>query len=331
MYRLNTISSTLKSVLSNVDFIRTAANTLHNAIYKNNYFVRSLQPCMPVKYRCHKILRETKKYYLLAVSLPTLLKSIFHDDEDKDEKTSIIMALKRSQLLIESKEFAKAEQMLHVALHQAQTVQCYEAITYIYDVMANLAFETGDYRKAETLFTTLLQRLISNGVSENDMRVIHISLKMAYIFDQSGETKKAKLGYMFCLEHLQSHIEQNPEDIDALSFLIVTLDCKTLHGDKYKETVRLLHTLGYICYLQEKYDEAMNYLSAAVEIGKDLNIYDLGYMNVSLGYVFLQKGLYNEAKRLCQEGRKIADNHHDNDTLSYADNCLNQVKKLLSL
>ncbi|XP_025159454.1 tetratricopeptide repeat protein 19 homolog, mitochondrial isoform X3 [Harpegnathos saltator] len=282
--------------------------------------------------------------------------SIFHDDEDKDEKTSIIMALKRSQLLIESKEFAKAEQMLHVALHQAQTVQCYEAITYIYDVMANLAFETGDYRKAETLFTTLLQRLISNGVSENDMRVIHISLKMAYIFDQSGETKKAKLGYMFCLEHLQSHIEQNPEDIDALSFLIVTLDwygqllalqseyseaydhlfhayniSKTLHGDKYKETVRLLHTLGYICYLQEKYDEAMNYLSAAVEIGKDLNIYDLGYMNVSLGYVFLQKGLYNEAKRLCQEGRKIADNHHDNDTLSYADNCLNQVKKLLSL
>ncbi|EFN78916.1 hypothetical protein EAI_12043, partial [Harpegnathos saltator] len=98
--------------------------------------------------------------------------------------------------------------------------------------------------------------------------------------------RKAKLGYMFCLEHLQSHIEQNPEDINSLSFLIVTLDwygqllvlqceyseaydhlfqtyniSKMLHGDKYEEKACLHHTLGYICYLQEKYDEAMNYLS----------------------------------------------------------------------
>lgn len=79
--------------------------------------------------------------------------------------------------------------MLHVALHQAQTIQHYDSITYVYDVMANLAFDTGDYKKAETLFVTVLQRLMSNGALENDMRVIHISLKMAKLFEHLNEMK----------------------------------------------------------------------------------------------------------------------------------------------
>lgn len=79
--------------------------------------------------------------------------------------------------------------MLHLALRQAQTLQHDAAVTYIYDVMANLAFDTGDYRKAETLFVSVLQRLISKGTSENDMKVIHISLKMAKVFENMGEIK----------------------------------------------------------------------------------------------------------------------------------------------
>lgn len=79
--------------------------------------------------------------------------------------------------------------MLHVALHQAQTIQHHDAITYIYDVMANLAFDTGDYHKAETLFITVLQRLMLNGATEDDMRIIHISLKMAKVFEHLKEIK----------------------------------------------------------------------------------------------------------------------------------------------
>lgn len=79
--------------------------------------------------------------------------------------------------------------MLHIALHQAQTIQHYEAITYIYDVMANLAFETKDYPKAQKLFVTVLQRLMSKGVLENDTRVIHISLKMAKVLENLGQVK----------------------------------------------------------------------------------------------------------------------------------------------
>jgi len=89
--------------------------------------------------------------------------------------------------LLQKGQFDKAEQMLHLALRQAQTIQHYDAITYIHDAMANLAFDIGDYHKAQTLFISVLQRLMVNGVSENDMKVIHISLKLAKVFEYLKE------------------------------------------------------------------------------------------------------------------------------------------------
>lgn len=77
--------------------------------------------------------------------------------------------------------------MLHVALRQAQALQNQNAITYIYDLMANVAFETKQLKKAETLFLLVLERLLSNGVTQNDLKIIHISLKLANIYEKTGD------------------------------------------------------------------------------------------------------------------------------------------------
>lgn len=77
--------------------------------------------------------------------------------------------------------------MLHVALRQAQSLQNQNAITYIYDLMANVAFETKQFKKAETLFLLVLERLLSNGVTQNDLKIIHISLKLANIYEKTGD------------------------------------------------------------------------------------------------------------------------------------------------
>lgn len=79
--------------------------------------------------------------------------------------------------------------MLHVALRQAQQLQNYDGITYVYDVMANLAFEIGDIKKAQKLFKSVMQRLISTGTPENDIKIIHMSLKMAKLYEATGESK----------------------------------------------------------------------------------------------------------------------------------------------
>nr|XP_012229829.1 PREDICTED: tetratricopeptide repeat protein 19 homolog, mitochondrial isoform X2 [Linepithema humile] len=247
--------------------------------------------------------------------------------------------------------------MLHLALRQAQTIQHYDAVTYVYDVMANLAFDTEDYHKAEKLFVSVLQRLMSNGASEDDMRVIHISLKMAKVFEHMKEIKKADQGYKFCMEHLQSHIEKDPENKDAILLQGMTFDwyarmllsqsrhteafnyflqaydiCKKINGEEHEQTVILLNDLGTVSCMQGEYDEAIKYLSAAARIGNNLSdMTDLGSIHVNLGNVFLKKGLYDEARRSCQAGRIIAKNRNDNDSLLEANECLKEVKRLLSL
>lgn len=77
--------------------------------------------------------------------------------------------------------------MLHVALRQAQTLQNEDGITYIYDIMANLAFEMGENEKAVKLFKSVMSRLLSTGTPQNDKAIIHMSLKVAKIMEQTGD------------------------------------------------------------------------------------------------------------------------------------------------
>lgn len=55
-------------------------------------------------------------------------------------------------------------------------------ITYIYDVMANLAFERKQYEKAEKLYLEVMQRLLGNGLPPDDNKIVHMSLKLAKIY-----------------------------------------------------------------------------------------------------------------------------------------------------
>ncbi|XP_070156385.1 tetratricopeptide repeat protein 19 homolog, mitochondrial isoform X1 [Polyergus mexicanus] len=357
MYRL--IPRISKYILSNVDFIRSTANTRYIIHIHKNIFTKYWRLNMTKRhnfYNDHKSQGEKFKIFL-AVSLPTLIFNFLVGIEDSDEEVpEVIMMIKRSVLLIQKGEFIKAEQMLHLALRQAQTIQHNDAITYIYDVMANLAFDTGDYHKAENLFISVLQRLMSNGASEDDMRVIHISLKMAKVFEHLKDIKKAEQGYKFCMENLKSQIEKDPENEDAVLLQGMTFDwyarmllsqsrhaeafnyflqayniCKNINGEEHEQTIVLLNDLGTVSYIQGEYDEAVRYLSAATKIGRNSpDMADLGLIYVNLGNVFLKKGLYAEAKMSCQQGRMIAKNRNDNDSLLKANECLKTVKQLLS-
>lgn len=94
--------------------------------------------------------------------------------------------------------------MLHLALRLAQERMSVDGITYTYDLMANLAMERGEFAKAEKLFVTVMQRLMSSGVLETDNRIIHMSIKLANIFaDQFFDGKHPKKASEF-LEKAQN-------------------------------------------------------------------------------------------------------------------------------
>jgi hypothetical protein len=66
-----------------------------------------------------------------------------NEDQTEKEEAELIMTIKRGVLSSLRSEFDKAEQLYHLALRNAQTMKNEQAVTYIYDLMANLAYETG--------------------------------------------------------------------------------------------------------------------------------------------------------------------------------------------
>lgn len=110
----------------------------------------------------------------LETILPDEITLLFKKKPVEDDSTPVgklKTTLKRTILCIRKGEYAKAEQMAHLALRMAQDIQNYDGITFCYDVMANLAFETDQYEKAQKLFENVLQRLLQKGLPQDDIQV----------------------------------------------------------------------------------------------------------------------------------------------------------------
>lgn len=111
---------------------------------------------------------HNRNYLMLGASIFTWL-GFSSEVEEEDE---MIMVIKRSILCIQREELDKAEQMLHVALRMAQQKQNTLGVTYIHDIMANLALDQGQLDKAEKLFVSVMQQLLQQGTSQDDLKVI---------------------------------------------------------------------------------------------------------------------------------------------------------------
>lgn len=140
---------------------------------------------------------------LLAFSIP-----LFSKDDEETPEEKLIETIKRSILCIQKEEYGKAEQMLHLALRQAQDQNSQKGITYIYDVMANLAMERGMYSKAEKLFVDVMRRLMGEGYPQEGIKMLHISSKIAHMAHMQGQTDKALQGFTWTLEKIKEQLKK---------------------------------------------------------------------------------------------------------------------------
>lgn len=101
----------------------------------------------------------------------TILGWLGFADEDEEKESELIMTLKRSVLATQREQYDKAEQLLHIALRLAQQQQNEQGVVYCYDLMANLAMNRLELDKAEKLFVTILQMLLSKGMQQDDLKV----------------------------------------------------------------------------------------------------------------------------------------------------------------
>ncbi|XP_063830624.1 tetratricopeptide repeat protein 19 homolog, mitochondrial [Ostrinia nubilalis] len=262
----------------------------------------------------------------------------------------LIHTIKHCILFIQRGEYEKAEQLLHISLRQAQQIQHEQGITYIYDVMANLALERAQLDKAKQLFVSVAQRIMQDGATEDDPRMVHISSKLARISHLKKEYSTAQLGYDYCLEKLRTAMQYGADDATK-KLLAMTedwygrlfLDCQQIEqslpllisslkwmrevSDVDKEHIVIqLNDIGTVCDLLGKADESINYFKEAIELGKDLNMDDMGAMYVNLGRAYLKKNLIAEARKSCGYGWKLGVVSKNNDIKQEAESCLQELK-----
>lgn len=264
----------------------------------------------------------------------------------------LIQTIKHCILFIQKSDFVKAEQLLHVALRQAQQIRHELGITYIYDVMANLALEREQLDKAKSLFISVSQRLISDGVAQDDLRIVHISIKLAKISHMKKEYELAQVGYDWCLKKLTGAFEKEPkEEISKLIALTedwygrLFVDCnKHEHGLNLMASalnrmrhissvdqeyiVQQINDLGTVCDRLGRVDESIAYFKEAIELGKKMEYDYLGAVHINLGRVYIKKNLLAEARKSCGYGWRLGYKLKLEEIQHEAAECLKEINNL---
>ncbi|XP_018569161.1 tetratricopeptide repeat protein 19 homolog, mitochondrial [Anoplophora glabripennis] len=284
----------------------------------------------------------------LAIAL-SILTWLGFTKEDEDKESELIMTLKRAVLCTQREQYDKAEQMLHLALRLAQQQQNEQGIIYCYDLMANLAFDQYQLDKAEKLFVSVMQMLLGHGMPQDDLKVIHISLKLARICQLKANLENAEIGYKWCLDKIE---KQKNDNVDAqilygvindwyAQFLLDKGDisnsfkylheaykvCSKVRGKDSEKSVLLLNDLGITSFRAEDMENAEKYLKEAVNAGNKLEDKShLGVVHANLGLILLQKGIVAEAQKFCKEAWQLGRKYENNESIEQANYCLDQIK-----
>ncbi|XP_049700976.2 tetratricopeptide repeat protein 19 homolog, mitochondrial [Helicoverpa armigera] len=292
---------------------------------------------------------RTTKPFILGFSLFTWLgfdKKLTAEDE-------LVHTIKHCILFIQKNEYEKAEQLLHVALRQAQQIHHELGITYIYDVMANLALQREELDKAKQLFIVVTQRIMGNGTSEDDPRVLHLSVKLARVCHLKKDYTTAQLGFDWCLEKLYKLAETDPSpntkqllsmaedwcgrlylDVDrcedGLKLMKNSLDrMKELPDFETEHLVVQLNDIGTVCDRLGQTDESIKYFKEAIDLAKSLEMDDLGTMYVNLGRAYLKTSLLDAARKSCGQAWKLGVLAKNQGVKQEAELCIKQINNLL--
>jgi tetratricopeptide repeat protein 19 len=295
------------------------------------------------------------------------------DDMDKDEQ-ELIMTIKRGVLCTMREDFERAEQLYHLALRNAQAVNNELAVTYIYDLMANLAYEIGNLHriingfsklrflskilgqlpKAEKLFVSVMQRLMDREkAAEDDIRLLHISSKIAHIAYLENNMDKALLGYQFVLEKIEKRDymrESNYHELYGIvknligqayialkrfpeakaAFLEAQKIFQQYKDDKSEDAMILLNNLSCACAELKEYDSALRYLKETIELAKKIDIEDTSPYHINLGMLYLKQKLLDNAKSSCKNGWQLANKYKNTEAIQASERCLEQIKKAIT-
>ncbi|XP_042527998.1 tetratricopeptide repeat protein 19, mitochondrial [Dipodomys spectabilis] len=268
------------------------------------------------------------------------------EDAADEAEAEIIQLLKRAKLSIMKDEPEEAELILHDALRLAYQSDNKKAITYTYDLMANLAFIRGQLENAEQLFKATMSYLLGGGMKQEDNTIIEISLKLASIYAAQNRQEFALAGYEFCISTLEKKIEREKkltEDIISVEekantrlLLGMCLDScaryllfskqpsqaqrmyekalqisQEIQGERHPQTIVLMSDLATALDAQGHFDEAYLYMQRASDLAREINHPELHMVLSNLAAILMHRERYTQAKEIYQEALKQAELKRD--------------------
>lgn len=242
----------------------------------------------------------------------------------------------------------------------AHDIQHHQAQHYIISELANNAYHLGDFRKAETLYKETLKNLLSDGMEQNDNSIIHVSAKLAVLYANANDDLKAREGFRFCINHLETKLKQGADDFDtmALYSLVLcwsgefeyrrnsavtavdlfnkSLDVSmNINGPYHHHTLQLLNSLAASHSILNQFESAVNCMKQAIGMAQTSTmedvIKDLPYFYINLANIYLtQYGLPNttsntllkDARDSAQEALRLAKKLGDREAMIEAEKCL---------
>ncbi|XP_019497034.1 PREDICTED: tetratricopeptide repeat protein 19, mitochondrial [Hipposideros armiger] len=274
------------------------------------------------------------------------------EDAADETEAEIIQLLKRAKLSIMKDEPEEAELILHDALRLAYQSDNKKAITYTYDLMANLALTRGQLENAEKLLKATMSYLLGGGMQQEDNAIIEISLKLASIYAAQNRQEFALAGYEFCISTLEEKIEREKElaeDILSVEekanthlLLGMCLDAyaryllfskqpsqaqrmceKALHiseeilGERHPQTIVLMSDLATTLDAQGRFDEACVYVQRASDLARQIEHPELHMLLSNLAAILMHKERYAQAKEIYQEALKQAELKRDEVSIQH--------------
>ncbi|XP_004870839.1 tetratricopeptide repeat protein 19, mitochondrial isoform X1 [Heterocephalus glaber] len=273
-------------------------------------------------------------------------------DAADEAEAEIIQLLKRAKLSIMKDEPEEAELILHDALRLAYQTDNKKAITYTYDLMANLAFIRGQLENAEQLFKATMSYLLGAGMKQEDNAIIEISLKLASIYATQNRQEFALAGYEFCISTLEEKIEREKElgeDVMSVEekanthlLLGMCLDAcaryllfskqpsqaqrmyekalqisEEIQGERHPQTIVLMSDLATTLDAQGHFDEAYVYMQRASDLARQINHPELHMVLSNLAAILIHRERYTQAKEIYQEALKQAELKRDEVSIQH--------------
>lgn len=272
-------------------------------------------------------------------------------DENHKASQELLKTIQLGVIAIQDGDYQEGELILHGALKIAQTLNHYDGITYVYTLLARVAFRQEDYTKAENLFKTIIERQINKGVDEKDNSIIDMCLKLAVIYGTINEHEKANIGFKHCILAQEEKMikSQSDKEISDDNHALWAMSCDwyaqyllnngryraaleqfekafsistKLFGDTHPQTLVILNSLGTVCSRMGDDIKAVDYLNKAVALGKDTASENLSTFLVNLGMAKIKLGLKADANSACQEALLIGKRNNLSEVCAEAEECI---------